>query len=195
MGEVALLMGFLQEPQLVRTVISRLTDLWCSLYDRVLSQVKVDCIHLWEDMSYKNGPLMSPAVFEEFLVPGYRRLTEVARSHGVTTVLLDTDGDCTKLIRPLMDAGVTGLYPFEVQAGMDVVAIREEFPRLQILGGIDKKVLAAGPERIDEETTLRIPPMMDRGGFVPMVDHQVPPDVSWENYLHYRNRVVELGKC
>jgi uroporphyrinogen decarboxylase len=159
------------------------------LYDRVLSQVKVDCIHIWEDMSYKNGPLMSPAVFEEFLVPGYRKVTDVARSHGASTVLLDTDGDCTKLIPPLMDAGVTGLYPFEVQAGMDVVAIRQAFPKLQILGGIDKKALAAGPAAIDAEVSRRVPSMMKHGGYVPMVDHQVPPEVSWGDYLHYRDRI------
>ena len=65
MGEVALLMGFLEQPELVRAIVNRFADLWAALYDRVLSEVKVDCIHIWEDMSFKNGPLISPALFEE----------------------------------------------------------------------------------------------------------------------------------
>ena len=35
--------------------------------------------------------------------------------------------------------------------------------------------------------------MIEQGGFIPMADHQVPPDVSWENYLYYRRRVAELA--
>ncbi len=193
MGEVGLLIGYLENPELVRRIINHLADLWATLYDRVLSRVKVDCIHLWEDMSYKNGPLISPALFDEFQVPAYRKITEVARSHGVDVVLLDTDGDCSLLIPGFLEGGVTGLYPFEVQAGMDVKEIRESYPSLQILGGINKREIAKGREAIDAELAARIPGMVSRGGYIPMLDHQVPPDVSWDDYLYYRKRVAELS--
>ena len=192
MGEIGLLTGFLDSPDLIRNMMDHLADLWARLYERVLSRVRVDCIHIWEDMSYKNGPLISPELFDRFMVPAYRRVTDVARSHGVNVVLVDTDGDCTKLVPLFLKGGVTGLYPFEVQAGMDVVQVREAYPQLQILGGINKRELAAGPERIDGELERRIPPMIPRGGYIPMADHQVPPDVSWENYLHYRRKLAEL---
>ena len=192
MGEVELLIGFLDRPELVRKIIDHLADLWVTVYDRVLSRVKTDCVHVWEDMSYKNGPLISPELFQEFLVPAYRRITDVAKSHGVEVILVDTDGDCTKLIPGFLDGGVTGLYPFEVQAGMDVKAIREAFPRLQILGGINKREIALGKESIDAELGKRIPGMVEKGGYIPMFDHQVPPDVSLEDYLYYRRRVAEL---
>jgi len=194
MGEVALLMGFLESPDLVRRIVNHLTDLWAALYDRVLSQVRVDCIHIWEDMSFKNGPLISPALFREFLAPAYRKVTEVARGRGVKVVFVDTDGDCRQLIPLFLEGGVTGLYPFEVQAGMDVRAIREAFPRLQMLGGVDKREIAGGPARIDAELGRRLPGVVERGGYIPMADHQVPPDVSWENYLYYRRQVAELSE-
>jgi uroporphyrinogen decarboxylase len=193
MGEIMLMMGFLDNPDLVRATINHLAELWAALYDRVLSEIEVDCIHIWEDMSYKNGPLISPEMFKEFMVPAYRKVTSVARSHGVKTIFVDTDGDCLKLIPHFMDGGVTGLYPFEVQAGMDVVEVRKAFPKLQILGGINKRELAADPERIDAELERRIPHMASQGGYIPMADHQVPPDVSWDNYLYYRRRLAELG--
>ena len=194
MGEMALLMGFLETPELVRTIIHHLADLWATIYAKVLSQVKVDCIHIWEDMSFRNGPLISPALFKEFMVPAYRKMTDVARSNGVEVILVDTDGDCSLLIPLFMEGGITGLYPFEVQAGMDVRAVREAFPDLQILGGVDKKELAGGADRIDAELERRIPGMMSKGGYIPMGDHQIPPDVSWENYLFYRKRLAELAE-
>ena len=193
-GEIGLLTGFLDAPDLVHAVINHLADMWAKLYDRVLSRVKVDCIHIWEDMSFKNGPLISPELFKKFLVPAYRKITDVARSHGVRTILVDTDGDCSKLIPLFMEGGVTGLYPFEAQAGRDVVRVGEAFPRLQILGGVNKRELARGPEKIDAELARQIPIMVNKGGYIPMADHQVPPDVSWDNYIYYRNGVRELSR-
>jgi hypothetical protein len=193
MGEVALLIGFLDKPELVRTIIDHLTNLWATLYDRILSQVKVDCVHIWEDMSFKNGPLISPALFREFMLPAYRKVTDVIRSHNVDTILVDTDGDCRQLIPLFLEGGVTGIYPFEVQAGMDIAQIRETYPDLQILGGIDKKELTTTRERIDAELDKRLKPMLAKGGYIPMADHQIPPDVPWENYLYYRRRIAALA--
>ena len=193
MGEIEFLIAFLDNPKLVKRIITHLADLWSEMYDKVLGKVHADCIHIWEDMSFKNGPLISPALFQEFLVPAYKKVTDTAKAHGVDVVLVDTDGDCTSLIPHFLDGGVTGLYPFEVQAGMDVNVIRDEFPTLQILGGINKRELAGGRERIDTEVERILPHMLEKGGFIPMADHQVPPDVSWEDYRYYRSRVAELS--
>jgi hypothetical protein len=193
MGEVALLMAFLDDPEFVHSIIDLLASLWARMYEKVLAEVHVDSVQVWEDMSFKNGPLISPALFRSFLVPAYQRLTEVARRHGVNVIHVDTDGDCTALIPGFIDGGVTGLFPFEVQAGMDVKEIRRRFPGLQILGGIDKKELAAGGARIDAELSRRLPGLVAGGGYIPMADHQVPPDVSWDNYRYYRRRSEEIA--
>jgi uroporphyrinogen decarboxylase len=193
MGEIAFLMAFLDDPDFVRRIIDYIATLWATLYDKVLSEIRVDFIHIWEDMSYKNGPLISPAIFRSFIVPAYKKITDVAHSHGVNVVIVDTDGDCTSLIPGFLDGGVTGLLPFEVQAGMDVKQIREQFPRLQILGGVDKKELAGSHSQIDAELARRLPGLIAGGGYIPMADHQVPPEVSWNNYRYYRRRVEEIS--
>jgi len=76
---------------------------------------------------------------------------------------------------------------------MDVREIRRLFPGLQILGGVDKKELAGGAERIEAELARRLPDMIAGGGYIPMADHQVPPDVSWDSYRTYRRRVAEIA--
>ena len=88
--------------------------------------------------------------------------------------------------------GVTGTRPMEVAVGMEVVEVRKAFPRLQIVGGIDKRILACDKNAIDAELTRKIPPLVSGGGYIPCCDHSVPPDVSWENFSHYRKRVTEL---
>ena len=85
------------------------------------------------------------------------------------------------------------MSPFEVASNCDVVRTGKEFPNLVITGGIDKRVLAQGKKEIDEMVERIIPAMRERGGYIPTCDHGVPAEVSLENYLHYRQRCVELG--
>ena len=152
----------------------------------------VDVGQIWEDMSYNHGPLISPAMVREFMLPAYKRLTGFWRDHGVKVILLDTDGDCWSLIPILLEGGITGMYPFEARAGMDVGAVRKAFPRLQIIGGIDKMRIAAGPRAIDEELESKVPHMLQHGGYIPCLDHYVPPDVSWPDFVYYRRRLAGM---
>ncbi len=151
----------------------------------------MDLALVWEDMSYKNGPLISPAMVRDFMLPAYKRLTAFFRDRGVTIILLDTDGNCSSLLPIFIEGGITGVYPFEVNAGMDVVAVREAFPNLQMLGGINKMAVSAGQAEIDAELSARAPALR-RGGYIPFVDHYVPPGVSWSHFLYYRRKLNDL---
>jgi uroporphyrinogen decarboxylase len=63
-----------------------------------------------------------------------------------------------------------------------------------IRGGIDKRVLARGPQAIDQMLERLLPAMRARGGFIPTCDHGVPAEVSLADYRHYRRRALELGR-
>ena len=194
LGDEQVLFTFYDDPELIRDIMNYLTDFWIALYDPILEEVGADCAVFWEDVSFKNGPLISPAMMREFMLPCYRRFTDFLHDHGIRIVLVDSDGDCRLIIPVLMEGGVTGLMPFEVNAKMDVVQIRKAFPRLQILGGIDKTQLALDKAAIDRELKAKVTPeMLRHGGFVPHVDHQVPPDVSWENFKYYRQCLAEMA--
>ena len=47
-----------------------------------------------------------------------------------------------------------------------------------------KRALIEGPEAIRREVR-RIEPLVRQGGYIPHVDHRVPPDVTYENYVYY----------
>jgi len=192
LGAERVLYAFYDHPELIRDMINYLADFWIALYDQVLRLVQVDAALIWEDMCYKGGPLISPAMFREFLLPAYKKLIGFLRERGVSHVIVDTDGDCRKLLPLFVEAGVTAVLPFEVTGGQNVVEVRETFPHLGIAGGIDKQALAAGPRAIDEELETKLPFMLQHRGYIPCVDHTVPPDVSWDNFAHYRQRLQDL---
>jgi len=85
------------------------------------------------------------------------------------------------------------MSPFEVASGCDVVATGKRYPRLVIKGGLDKRVLAVSKAAIDRHVEGILPAMRARGGYLPTIDHGVPEEVPYANYLHYRKRCLEMG--
>jgi uroporphyrinogen decarboxylase len=183
------LMMYYDDPGLMHDINDHLANVWLAMLEEVVSKVDVDFVYIGEDMAFKNGPLISPRMFEEFMVPAYQRVTGFLKAHGVDIILVDTDGDFRLLIPGFLKAGVTGLYPFEVQAGMDIVEVRKQYPHLLIQGGLDKLKVARGKQAIDAELEAKLPFMLSQGGYIPYCDHLVHPGVSWENFRYYRERV------
>lgn len=191
-GEVKLFTLFYDDPNLLRDIITYLVSFWTELWAPIISQIKVDWVNMWEDMCYKNGPLISPEMFREFMLPAYRDFTRFLKANGINNIIVDTDGNCWKLIPLFLKGGVTGLMPMEVAAGMNVLELRRTFPELQIIGGIDKRVLAKDKKAIDRELETKLPFMFKKGGYIPTVDHFVPPDVPLENFIYYRNQIEKI---
>ncbi len=188
LGLECTLITFYDDPTWMHEIMDYLAEFYVILYDQVLSQVKTDYAVHWEDMCYVSGPLISPRMFAEFMLEPYKRLTNLLRDYGVDIFMVDTDGDARKIIPLFLEGGVTGLYPFEVQSRMDVAEIHRQYPRLGMQGGIDKKALASGKEMIDQELEAKVPVVLS-GGYIPHVDHGIPPDVSWENFRYYRRKL------
>jgi uroporphyrinogen decarboxylase len=190
-GDLNLGYIFYDDPGLVKEIQDHLTDLWIDLIAEVLKDVTPDFCLLWEDMAYKNGSMISPQFFKEFLAPYYRRLTDFLKSRGVKNILVDCDGNIWELIPLWIEVGITGTYPLEVNAGMEVVKIRNRFPRFQLMGGIDKIQLMKGKADIDRELE-RLPGVIEGGGYIPHGDHCIPEGVSWDNFKYYRGRLLQI---
>jgi uroporphyrinogen-III decarboxylase len=193
MGPEHLLYALYDQRDLVRDIMTHLTDLQVYLFDKVLSEVDVDFCYACEDLAFKTSAFISPAMFLELILPCYKKLTGMLRDHGVKIMMVDSDGHIWKLIPLFLEGGVTCMGPMGVAAEMDVVEVRKAFPRLQIIGGIDKRIIASDRDAIDAEIIRKIPPLVNGGGYIPTCDHSVPPDVSWENFSYYRKRITELA--
>ena len=179
-------------------VVHAAMEAWFKINDAALARVQavteIDEVFMGEDICYNHGLLISPDHVREFLFPYYQQLLENARRRQTRPLAfqVDTDGDCRPAIPLYYEIGMTRMSPFEVASCEDVVAIAKQYPRLVMDGGIDKRVLASGKDAIDSYLEYLMPYMVERGGFYPTCDHGVPDDVSYENYLHYRQRVCEM---
>jgi uroporphyrinogen decarboxylase len=185
-GVERLLVTYYEDPQLLRDIQEHMTAFYLAVFERVLPRIELDTLLFWEDMCYKNGPLISPAFFREFMLPYYQRLTDCARSYGVPVIMVDTDGDATQLLSLFIEGGVNAMVPFEQAAGMDVLAVRARFgKKLAIWGGIDKRALSRDLAAIEQEVRPKVAQLYRSGGFVPSLDHSAPPDIPFKNFCHF----------
>lgn len=191
LGLEPVLYSFFDEPDWVRGMLAFFENFYIHLYEKVLSETEIDYVLFWEDMCFKNGPLISPDLFREFIQPCYRRIIDMLKGYGVKWFFVDTDGNPEALLPCFIECGINGMYPFEVQSCPDILSLGKKYPGFIIMGGIDKKALAAGPCAIDWELEkARL--LVTRGGYIPYTDHAVPPDVSFEHYSYFRNELKKI---
>ena len=194
MGTENLSYAWYDQPALMHEMMVFYADFTIEVARPILEETDVEYFNLNEDFAMKTGPLLSPKTFREFVFPHMKRLVEFFKSHGTRYVWLDSDGNCEVLIPLLMDAGIDLIWPLERAADMEPGRIRKEFGKsLRLSGGVDKRELAKGPKAIDAHLA-ELAPLVEEGGYIPTVDHAVPPDVSWENIRYYfeaKRRLLE----
>jgi len=177
------LLAFYDQGELMREMNEALADWMLETIERFCRVAVPDFMTFAEDLSYNLGPMISKDCYEEFMTPYYGRVVPELKRRGIR-VIVDSDGDISKAIPWFIDAGIEGALPLERRAGVDVAALRESFPGFVLIGGFDKMVMKEGEAAMRAEFE-RLLPTMRRGGYIPSVDHQTPPDVSLENYRCY----------
>ncbi len=185
MGTEALSFAWYDEPALMHEMMETYADLIIETSVPVLERIDVEYFTLNEDLSMKAGPLLSPRTYAEFILPHLRRMVETFKGLGVRYFAIDTDGDPTLLIPHFLDAGVDIVWPIERASNVSPQEWRLRFGRqLRLWGGVDKRVLPRGPEAIRAHLREFIP-LIEEGGFIPTIDHTVPPDVTWDSFRYY----------
>jgi uroporphyrinogen decarboxylase len=175
-------------------MFSFITDFTMAVLEPTLACLAPDVVELKEDMAYKHAAMISPEMFRSFMLPHYRRLVGFLRARGARVIYVDSDGDPTALIPLWREAGVDGMSPCEAAAGVDPRDVRRRFPGFAMLGGIDKRCLSRGTREVWEEVTGKVPRLVEQGGYIPHVDHAVPPDAVLANYVYCRQLIAAIAE-
>ena len=191
LGDEEHMYAFYDEPELLHDIAEYIYKVYSTKLMYVVKMLQPDVIYFMEDLSGKNGPLLSGEFFDEFVGAYYKRLIPMFREAGVQNIIVDTDGDFNKIIPNFIAAGVDGFLPMDVNAGMDIVAVRKQFPELKFIGGFNKLLIQEGKEAIDAEFA-RILPVVRGGGYIVGNDHQVPPSAPLELYQYYIERLKDV---
>jgi uroporphyrinogen decarboxylase len=192
MGVEGISLTVCEDPAFIEQAAEETAECILAVLEKALDGVQYDFAVFWEDMAYKTASLINPNLYRKIFLPHYARITERLHRAGIDILMLDSDGNVDGLIPCWLDVGINFIYPMEVAAGMDVVALRKKFGKdLRIGGGMDKRILASDKQSIRKMVEERVP-LMQEGGYIPGCDHAMPPDIPWENYLYYRQLLLEV---
>lgn len=185
------LCAYYDYPELLHEIGDYLVDFYKEQLGWLFDILTPSLIFFEEDFSGANGPMISPALFDEFVGSKYRKLIPFIKEHGVENVFLDTDGDFSLAIPSILSAGLDGVLPVDVNAGVDIVKVREQYPALKFFGGFNKLAIVDGKEAIEAEIK-RLEPVIRQGGCIICTDHQPAPHTPLENYRYYVQRLHEV---
>jgi uroporphyrinogen decarboxylase len=182
------------DPELLEEMVAHVTALKLKYLPPLLDRIAFDYASGWEDIAFNSGPLLSPRVFKDTIMPHMKPVMDLLRQHGIDIIFTDCDGNVNHLIPLWLDVGLNCMFPLEVRAQNDIVALRERHGRdLLVIGSFDKFPLLEGKEAILAEFK-RLEPVARDGGLIPHVDHRCPDGVPYENYLYYiREKCAFLG--
>lgn len=197
LGPEEVLYAFYDDPDLIHDMMRTWLHLLKTCLLRVQAKVPFFKLLFGEDIAYKNGLLISPAMIDTFLTPYYLDLIKALRrgQAGPIHFEIDSDGNMNEFLPIYMKMGFDVFRPFEIAANNDLVAIANRYPDIVMCGGIDKRILGDSPEAIEAYLAAIMPAMAKRGGFIPTCDHSIPSSVPFANYLYYRNRMVAMDGC
>ena len=195
-GHETILAGMVEDPDWIRDMVEVYTNLLEDLQEELFSACGwPDAMWYTDDLGYKLSPFLSPAMFREFLLPGYRRTIAHAHAHH-TPVVLHSCGFMEPLLPDLLSAGLDCLQAMEVKAGMDCLRIHRLYgDRLALIGGLDARVLESNDRaRIDRELEEKIPLLKQGYGYVMHSDHSVSNLVEYDTFAYFVERGMSLGK-
>jgi hypothetical protein len=185
-----------RHPVRVRNRMEIYSEFCARMLEKTLLDVDPDFLYLSEPISDNQGPLISPDMFEEFMIPVYREIIGVARAHGIEHFLVNTYGNTAKLLPAMIRAGVNILWVSEAAEtpDMDYRALRRRHgPGLGLIGGIPLSLLRPDSEQgMSDRLREIVVPLLESGRYIPLAGGRVREEVSWPVYKRYRRTLADI---
>ena len=144
------LFAFYDQPELIKRINADLVEYNRRILRELADYCEPEFMTFAEDLSYNQGPMLSKALFDEFIAPGYRELVPLIRGRS-TVPLVDSDGNVEACVLWFAACGIEGMLPFERQSGVDIARIRQSQPRFRMIGAFDKMTMARSVEAMRAE--------------------------------------------
>ncbi|MBQ8407792.1 MAG: hypothetical protein IJY39_02895 [Clostridia bacterium] len=183
-----------EDEELFADIVDTYADMQYKCAEAILETgAKFDFAHYWEDICFKNGPLLSPALFDELCAKHYKKRNDLCHKYGIDIISLDCDGVTDQLLPTWVENGVNTMFPIEVGVWGDQFApARARFGKEVLgVGGMDKTALRIDKDAVDRELE-RLQELVKLGGFIPCPDHRLMPGSKFELVCYYAEKVKEL---
>lgn len=198
-GTDLFLMDMALNPEFAQTLLDRITQVQEGLLRLVMQTAGrwFDMVELpGDDYAGNAGPIISPAMFRQFIQPCIRRLVKTIKEYNPEIkVMLHSDGAIAPLLPDLIALGVDVIHPLEPLPATDLRHVKAVYgEQVTFLGGIDiSHAMPGSREQVVQEVRLRIAQLAPGGGYILAPSNHLQADVPPENVVALFKTAQEFG--
>jgi len=195
MGLEKFCLALYDDPQLVDTLFEKAGKLIGDCISRMLQFEHVGAIWITDDLSYKDGPIIQPAMLEKYVFPWYARYCETIRQAGRPPIF-HSCGNVTALMEQIVSSGYAALHPLEPNS-MDIYQIKKNYgDRIALWGNIDLSYMLprGSVQEIEEDVKAHIDRLASSGGYALGSANSIPNYVPLENFKAMNRACLIHGK-
>lgn len=183
-----------EDEDLMADIVDAYAEMQYKCVEAILQTgAKFDFGHYWEDICFKNGPLLSPEMFEDLCAKHYKKRNDLCHQYGIDVISLDCDGVTEKLLPVWFENGVNTMFPIEIGVwGDQFESARNKYGKGMLgVGGMDKTALRKDKAAVDAEID-RLTCLVSMGGFIPCPDHRLMPGTKFELVQYYIEKIKSI---
>lgn len=184
MGYETLCIALYEQRDLVKALSQKIIELYQWELESILQFDRVRVIWGSDDMGFKTGTLISPKDLREFVLPGHKKLAQMAHDAGCPYII-HSCGNLTRIMPDLIeDVGIDGKHSFE-DTIEDVCQVKHTYGQyIALLGGIDIDFLCRASEaEIRQRVRQTLTVCQPGGGYCLGTGNTVANYIPIENYL------------
>ncbi|MGI6028461.1 MAG: uroporphyrinogen decarboxylase family protein [Candidatus Heteroscillospira sp.] len=189
-----LLMLMFTEPEFVEDLLDKIVENQIAVAKNAIA-MGADIIDDTDDYAFNTGPLMSPDMFEDFIVPRLTRFTEAVHAAGAK-IIKHSDGNMNKILGHVVSCGVDAYHSIDPTAQMDLAKVKAEYgDKITLFGNVDcGNLLTYGtPEDVRQAVRNCIKIAAPGGGYVLASSNTIPASARPENVQMMIDATREFG--
>ena len=193
---VAAMVALKEDPAKIEALVERTSDFYCFLLEKLLAEAAIDYAPFYEPIASNSGPVISPAMFRRFVLPGYRKVLKLLERHEVPLrILCTTGGNLSSLLPGLIDAGINGFWISNIlDAGMSYSELRRIYGSdIALIGGIDATSLARDESAVRRAVEETVPGLLRDGHYLPCLDDRPRINHSFSRYRYFRELLADIA--
>jgi uroporphyrinogen-III decarboxylase len=153
--------------------------------DEVFIHPDADAVLWAEDLGYKTGPLIGPAMFRDFFLEANKaRARNVKERHG-KKILKHCCGNINLLLDFFIEIGFDAYQSIQPTAGMDICRLKKDYgDRITLWGGVAVENLVGGtPADVRADVRRAMGCAKPGGRFILGASHSIAVGTKYDNFM------------
>lgn len=188
----------LARPKLIKKIFDDRGNFLVELTKRIIEWGEDSIVLMGDDYGYKNGLMMNPRNYQQYIFPWLKRLCDTAHKGGLK-FFLHSCGDIFNIFQDILNCGVDAIHPIEPTTAnpeFDIFKLHEKYgDQITFVGNVSPQDLAdKEPSVIQEYVKKLIKEIAPGGGFILSSGHSINPAIKLENFLIMHETPKKFGK-